>query len=99
MSDIPLIPRDGFSLEHFPSFRTVLIPYQVNAQIRPDPMSSIQEDGSLTIEMGNIGIVFPNREEWRKFAWMIEALWNSHYAQPLQDQEMIDDNVPVDLER
>lgn len=73
-----LVPPNGFSPTDFPSIAVALIPYNASAVIRPDPNMSINEEGWLFIETGNVRIAVPDREEWAKLVTMGERLWNTH---------------------
>src|SRR5947209_939813 len=73
-----LVPPNGFSPLDFPSIAVMLVAYNANANIRPDPHMQIREDGWLYIETGNVRLALPDREEWSKLVMMGERLWNTH---------------------
>ena len=71
-------PEGGFVPEDFPQLTVAPIPYTSNPMVRPDPHISILPDGWLYIEVGNVRIALPDREEWDKLVSMGERLWNTH---------------------
>lgn len=73
-----LVPPNGFSPLDFPSLAVQLIPYNSDPNLRPDPTMAIREDGWLYIEVGNVRVAVPDREEWAKLVTMGERLWNTH---------------------
>jgi hypothetical protein len=89
----PLIPEHGFQPEDFPQVTVVQIPYTSNTGVRPDPIATIGTDGWLFIETGNVRIAIPDRIQWGKLVYLVEALWNSH---ELSEKEKIDDDSSTD---
>lgn len=88
---LPLVPENGFSPGDFPQLSVAQIPYTTNTLIRPDPMCTIGTDGWLFIEAGTVRVALPNRQEWGKLVWLVEALWNSHELSQ-QEENNNDDN-------
>lgn len=79
MTEAPLlIPEGGFAAEDFPQVTVSQVPYTTSTSPRPDPLTTISSDDQLILQLGTVGLVFPNREEWNKLVRMAEALWNSH---------------------
>lgn len=76
----PTAPEGGFSPDAFPSLTVDLIPYTANPLIRPDPSITITDDQWMCIELGNVRVAIPDREEWNKLVRMGEAMWNTHEA-------------------
>jgi hypothetical protein len=96
--DIPLVPPGGFQAEDFPTLVAGPVNYTTSTHARPDPLVTIGVDDQMTMALGNIGVVFPDREQWRKLAWMVEALWNSHEQAKQARQEQVDDPQPLPAE-
>lgn len=90
----PLIPENGFAPEDFPQVTVLQIPYATNTLIRPDPLATVNQDSSLFIDLGNVRIAFPDRVQWGKLVYLVEALWNSHELQ--QNEEKNDDGDSTD---
>jgi len=96
MTEVPLIPPNGFLPEDFPSVAVAFIPYNSGSAHEPraDPIMRINDDGWMFIETGNVRLALPDREEWAKFVMMGEALWNTHMIN--QDQQGVMRNAPSD---
>ena len=71
-------PDGGWEPNDFPQLTALFIPYSSRVGLRPDPLISIQNDGSMLIELGNIRLAVPDREEWQKLVTMVSQLWVLH---------------------
>lgn len=91
---LPLVPEGGFAPQDFPKVSVALIPYGSQSFVRPDPVSSINSDGWLFIDTGNVRFAVPSRDEWNKLSVMIESLYNSHELE--QQKENTDGNSQFD---
>lgn len=97
MTEIPLVPQGGFPIEAFPQLIVVNNTYTSNAAARPDPLLTINSEDQLLVDVGNVRVGIPTRQEWRKLVWMVEALWNSHdlnnqQQQAIQEQQYKESN-------
>lgn len=87
---LPLVPEGGFAPQDFPKVSVALIPYGSQSFVRADPVSSINSDGWLFIDTGNVRFAVPSRGEWNKLTAMVEALYNSHELE--QQKENVNGN-------
>ena len=71
-------PPGGFHPQDFPQVTVASIPYTSDANLRADPHMVVLPDGWLFIESGNVRVAIPDRQEWHKFATMVDKLWNAH---------------------
>lgn len=94
--DIPMIPENGFSPEDFPQVTVAQIPYSSSTGIRPDPLATIGADDWLLIDVGTIRIAIPDRVQWSKLVYMIEALWNTHERSQQQEESNNDSDSADD---
>ena len=63
---LPLVPEGGFAPQDFPRVSVALIPYGSQSFVRADPVSSINSEGWLFIDTGNVRFAVPSREDWNK---------------------------------
>lgn len=82
-------PEGGWMPEDFGQITVAPIPYTSNSWVRPDPHWSIQGDGWLYIEVGNVRIAIPDEEEWNKLVSMGNRMWNSHRRSIVHEQDLI----------
>jgi hypothetical protein len=95
------VPEDGWLPEAYPQLTVAPIPYTSQAADRADPFITITAAGWMFIEVGNIRIALPDREEWDKLVGMGERMWNSWQAnrQPQPDPtSLFDTPTPADEE-
>lgn len=74
----PLPPERGWHPDDFPVLTVDLIPHSSSSRVRADPMLTVNENGWLLIESGNVRLALPDRVEWGKLSYMVECLWNAH---------------------
>lgn len=74
----PYAPAGGWHPDDFPSLSVAIIPYTTNALVRADPSFTINTDGWMFLELGNVRLAIPDREEWAKLINIGERLWNTH---------------------
>ena len=92
----PVVPEDGFTPADFPQLSVVQIPYTSTTLMRPDPMITIGQEDHLAMDLGTVRIVIPDRQEWSKLVWMVEALWNTHELNKQHNEEKTNDDVSTD---
>lgn len=90
-----LIPEGGWATEDFPKLSVDHIPYTANADARPDPVMSILESGWLYVDVGNIRLAIPDREEWEKFVSMGSRMFNTYEYQVEAKRSDVGDAVEV----
>lgn len=81
------MPPSGFPLEAFPTIGCFLTSYVTNPALRPDPAISVNEQGQLTITVGNVCLLFSSESEWCKLEDMVTRVWDSHNAKKLENDD------------
>lgn len=95
--DKRLSPPNGYQFEDFPQVTVVPITYTSTPMVRADPHLYIcpTPNGEwMYVEVGNVRLAFPDREEWSKFMVLGERLWNTHeaktgYAEEAESEPLI----------
>lgn len=93
---LPLAPAAGWHPDDFPQLTVVFVPYTTEPKMRADPTISVLADGWLYLQLGNIRVAIPDREEWNKLVHMVEATFNTH-ERDRAVQQALEADVPVDL--